>query len=192
MPAALFELALPRFVEVGWLSTEVVAGTEDTPHVTGPTADRQPTDSDVALKGKERKRKERKGREENSMSSSPVGDPDRSALTTQVDTVLEHYRGHHPRSRPGDKERRLVLARLKEGYSLADLCQAIDGCHRSPHHCGQNDQGTKYQSLDLIVRDASHVQQFMETPEHPEGSQHRPSPSIIDRISTLGKGDTDK
>ena len=79
--------------------------------------------------------------------------------------VFEHYRSLHPTSRPGDKESAKVRARIAEGYSAADLCKAIDGCHASPFHCGENANGRKYQSLELIVRDSSHVNQFMELAE---------------------------
>lgn len=90
-----------------------------------------------------------------------------SAISDQVKAVIAHYQTHHPKARPGKKERALLQARLKEGYGVADLCRAIDGCHRSPHHCGQNETGAKYQSLELIVRDSKHVQQFMEVPDKP-------------------------
>ena len=45
---------------------------------------------------------------------------------------------------------------------MDDLKLAIDGCHVSPFHDGQNDQGRKYQTLELIMRDASKVTQFVE------------------------------
>lgn len=81
-----------------------------------------------------------------------------------VGAVVEHYVKLHPRARPGAKVRKAIQARLGEGYSVSDLCAAIDGCHRSPHHCGENERGTKYQTLGLIVRDSDHVQQFMDVP----------------------------
>lgn len=39
---------------------------------------------------------------------------------------------------------------------------AIDGIHFSPFHQGENDRGKKYDSLELCMRDGSHVQQFIE------------------------------
>jgi len=81
-----------------------------------------------------------------------------------IANVVEHYQSHHPRAQPGDKERALIRARLKDGFSVEDLQAAIDGCHNSPFHGGENTDGRKYQSLALIMRDASHVTQFMEQP----------------------------
>jgi len=79
----------------------------------------------------------------------------------QVGEVVSHYQKYHPRSCPGSKERRLIQSRIDDGYTVSDLKTAIDGCHVSPHHCGVNETGKTYQRLDLIVRDASHVDQFI-------------------------------
>lgn len=90
------------------------------------------------------------------------------SLRSKVLEVFAHYRTYHPRAHPEPtskgKEWKKVVAMFKEGYTVDDLKMAIDGCHRSPFHCGENDRGKTYQSLDLIVRDSSHVNQFMEIP----------------------------
>jgi len=79
-----------------------------------------------------------------------------------VNAVIAHYKTYHPRARPGTKEKELIAARFRDGYSVDDLTQAIDGCHKSAFHCGDNDRGAKYQSLSLIVRDSAHVLNFIE------------------------------
>jgi len=80
--------------------------------------------------------------------------------------VFEHYRKYHPRAHKKPKsamqEWKKIQARLSEGYSAEDLCLAIDGCHQSPYHMGENERGRKFDSLELIVRDSSKVNQFME------------------------------
>ncbi len=85
-----------------------------------------------------------------------------------IKIVVAHYQNHHPRSHPKlnskSKEWRAIRARLEEGWTVQDLCDAIDGCHRSPWHQGENDRNKKYDSLELITRDGSKVQQFMEIP----------------------------
>lgn len=110
----------------------------------------------------------------------PAGkQPDRSA---DVAAVVKHYRTYHPRALPNvtskAKEYRQIVDRFKEGYTVADLCEAIDGCHKTPHNLGQNDRGTKYLDLELIVRSASHVNRFIENnrspPKPPETSDDRP------------------
>ena len=95
------------------------------------------------------------------------GPKDSVALTHDngVADVIAHYRRLHPRARPGAKERGLIKARLKDGYSSLDLIDAIDGYHRSPFHCGENDGGKRYLALSLIVRDADHVRAGVEMPQ---------------------------
>ena len=90
-------------------------------------------------------------------------------------SVFAHYRTHHPRSYktplPASNEWKKIAARLKEGYSVDDLCRAIDGCHKSSFHCGQNERGEKYQSLDLIMRDGGQVTKFIEHADEPRRPQ---------------------
>lgn len=88
---------------------------------------------------------------------------------TQADAVravFSHYRKLHPRAHPRpvpeSKEWKLIVARLNEGYSVEDICEAIDGCHKTPHNCGMNENQTKYQDLDLIVRKSGNVARFLE------------------------------
>lgn len=83
--------------------------------------------------------------------------------------VFLHWRTYHPRSypRPIDtmKEWQKIAARLREGYTVEQLRQAIDGMHKSPFHQGENDRQTKYLSLELCLRDASKVEQFLRLDE---------------------------
>ncbi|TWU27395.1 conserved phage C-terminal domain-containing protein [Bythopirellula polymerisocia] len=96
--------------------------------------------------------------------SNPVTLINRSEFKaiSDVAQVAEHYRSYHPRCQVGEKEKKLIRARFNEGYSAEDLKLAIDGCHKSPFHCGQNSNGRKYQTLELIFRNASKVNQFIE------------------------------
>jgi hypothetical protein len=88
-------------------------------------------------------------------------------LKTEVDAVVEHYRKHHPQARPGKKERDKIKERLVDKFSVGDLCEAIDGCHKTPHNLGENERGEKYLSLELIVRTASQVTRFIENNRNP-------------------------
>lgn len=101
----------------------------------------------------ERRGEERQRRAEQSrpMSSS-------KANPTAVDRIFDHWRSvhGHDRAKLDDKRRRLIGKALKD-YDEATLCQAITGYLHSPHHQGQNDRGTKYDGLELILRDAAHI-----------------------------------
>jgi len=60
-----------------------------------------------------------------------------------------------------DENRRGLIKRALEKYSPADICKAIRGCSKSPHNMGQNDQKTKYNGLDLILRNAEKIDRFI-------------------------------
>lgn len=97
----------------------------------------------------------------------------------QVEIVIEHYQDRHPKAKPGSAERKKIQARLSEGFTVEDLTKAIDGCHLSPWHSGENEQGKKYQSLELIVRDSAKVNEFMSIAEDPP----KPKPPVGERTS---------
>lgn len=86
--------------------------------------------------------------------------------TEDVQAVFECWKAYHPRALPsphsGMKEWKKIADRLKDGYTVADLEQAIHGIHVSPFHTGENDRGKSYVSLELCLRDAKHVDQFVE------------------------------
>lgn len=91
-------------------------------------------------------------------ASSPKGDHSEGVLR-----IFDHWRQKlSPKAKLSPKRKRLILARLGDGYSPEDLCRAIDGCAVSPFHNGENPTGTKYHELTLILRDAEHVDAFME------------------------------
>lgn len=99
-----------------------------------------------------------------------------SARREQVAAVFDHWRFtmSHMKSVLDDKRRKLIEARMKDGYSTDDLRNAITGCSLSPYHMGQNEQGTRYDGLDLILRDGSKVDKFIaiqRNPPRPVGRQ---------------------
>lgn len=53
-----------------------------------------------------------------------------------------------------------VQARLREGYTIERIKNAILGCAASPFHCGQNDSRTLYNDLTLICRNGEKVEFF--------------------------------
>jgi len=96
-----------------------------------------------------------------------------SEKTVEILQVFEHYRSYHARAhlKPHSKmnEWRKISQRLRDGYSVDDLKLAIDGCHKSRWHQGDNDRNQRYDSLELVVRDASKVNQFIELASKVDG-----------------------
>lgn len=83
----------------------------------------------------------------------------------RVEAVFEHWRKamkKPPGAKLNGKRRRAVEARLREGYTVEDLCRAVDGCALSPYHMGQNDQHKRYDDLELICRDGPRTEGFIE------------------------------
>lgn len=85
----------------------------------------------------------------------------------EVLEVFEFWRDLHSngRSRLDEKRRRAITARLRDGYTVDDLKLAVLGCKFSPFHNGENDRQTAYKSIELICRDADHVDRFIDLAE---------------------------
>lgn len=66
-----------------------------------------------------------------------------------------------PRSQLDDKRRKAIKGALKL-YEPRQVCEAILGCSRSAWHMGENDRRQKFNGLDLILRDAEHIDKFLE------------------------------
>ncbi len=78
----------------------------------------------------------------------------------EAQLVFDHYKTFHPTSTFNKKAGDAVIARLKESYTVETLIMAIDGCHQTPHNCGVNDRGEKFQGLALIMRNGEQVERF--------------------------------
>ena len=65
-----------------------------------------------------------------------------------------------PRSRLDANRNRLIINALKK-YTENDLIAAITGCAMSPFHMGINPDSKKYNGLDLILRNAEKIEQFI-------------------------------
>jgi hypothetical protein len=84
-----------------------------------------------------------------------------------TEQVWCYYSAYHPHARLDKKRRDAITARLAEGYTVEQLCHAIDGCHQDPWYQGDNDRGQAYCELTLILRDAAHVEKFVGLFHHP-------------------------
>ncbi len=73
--------------------------------------------------------------------------------------VFDHWRKvwNHPKAQLDAKRRKVIAEAIRIGYSPSDLCDAVSGYRASPHHRGENDRQTTYDSIDLLLRDAKHI-----------------------------------
>jgi DNA-binding transcriptional MerR regulator len=85
-------------------------------------------------------------------------------LVKDAREIFEHWQVEldHPRSVFDIKRRQRIAARLKEGFTVEDLKQVCKGVKNSPWHMGENPSQTKYDSINVIYRDAEQVEKFLE------------------------------
>jgi hypothetical protein len=97
------------------------------------------------------------------VSKRPMSSADASTdgpkLLPPVNEVFQHWQTVMGKRKAvlDPKRRRLITAALK-AYDLATICASITGYTRSPHHMGQNETHTRYDSLELILRDSQHIE----------------------------------
>jgi hypothetical protein len=113
-----------------------------------------------------------------------------------TDRVFAHWQTamDSPRSKLDGKRWKLIKTALAMGYSGDDLCKAIDGCRKSPFHMGQNDKGTAYNGLDLILRNAEKIDAFMAMDDAPPVTRqqaptiHEQRRNVMDVLAGRNKG----
>jgi len=104
---------------------------------------------------------EKKGKNKVSKTtSSHSGKPERS---NDVSEVFNHWKSvmRKDRAKCPDK-RKAVIVRALQSYSVEDCKAAIDGCAKTPFNMGDNDRHQPYNDIELILRDAAHIDRFME------------------------------
>ena len=82
--------------------------------------------------------------------------------------ILEVYDYWLLKMRPGrtrvpalDAKRRLKVASAIADYGVEDCIRAIEGCAASDFHMGRNKANKRYDDLELIFRDQTHVERFL-------------------------------
>jgi len=68
---------------------------------------------------------------------------------------------NHPRAKLDNKRKCKIMQARKLGYLVDDLKKAIEGCSKIPFNMGQNERNQRYDDLELILRDASHIDRFI-------------------------------
>jgi len=91
--------------------------------------------------------------------------PDESgAGPNLVNEIFDYWKTvlAHPRAILDDKRKKLIKGCLTTGYQPEDLKAAILGCSLTPHNIGQNDQGQRFDSIELILRNAAQIDRFIQ------------------------------
>lgn len=92
-----------------------------------------------------------------------VSKPEPPKLPPMVEAVYEHWRtrqkdtgGLVARKLTPDRRAKIV-ARLRDGYTVQQLCDSIDGFLADPWHLGQNNRQTRYTDLTTLFKNAAKV-----------------------------------
>ncbi len=115
------------------------------------------------------------------LPSPPVPSPTALSDSSDVKAVFDEW--VTVTSRTGktvlnDKRRRVIRKALAD-YPLADVLDAVRGWRRSPHHRGENDSRTVYNDLELLLRDAAHVERFRDLERSGGGGRREPTMSEL-------------
>ena len=89
--------------------------------------------------------------------------------------VFKHWQAtmNHLRAKLDKKRRNRLQEALKLGYTVEELKKAIDGCALTPFNLGHNERGQRYDDLELILRDASHIDRFIANADNPPSSSNQ-------------------
>jgi len=92
-----------------------------------------------------------------------VADEQSAPAQDDVRRLFDHWvfmLGKNPKRVALGPERRKVINRALQLYDVDVLEMAIEGCAASEWHAGENDRGTVYQDIELILRNEANVERF--------------------------------
>lgn len=123
-------------------------------------------------------------------SSSQLSTSKSSTVMPEVREVFEHWKLHTGRNGRTklDAKRTKVIKKALVDYPKADLLAAVRGWKYSPHHCGENDSGKVYNDLELLLRDAKHIEAFRDLAFEADQRAQRTSAWERERDEALGVG----
>lgn len=99
----------------------------------------------------------------------PTADP---AVAIAVKTVFECWQAEHgkQRSKLDVKRAGRIKARLREGFTVEQLCQAIRGAKKDEFLMGQHPRASRaFDGIESILRDLPQVERLIELHEGATG-----------------------
>jgi hypothetical protein len=133
---------------------------ESTSKVTSQLTNNQPATNQQSTTSKECKEDKNDKKVINTTLSSPTPDAD-EVFKFWCEVMKKHN------VKFTDKRLKAVRARLKDGYSLDDIKQAITGCSLDAWSMGENDRGKPFNDLELICRTGDKLEDFRDSVNTP-------------------------
>jgi hypothetical protein len=111
--------------------------------------------------------------------------------------LFEYWRSRcdHPRARADATRLGKAIARLRDGFSEAELRAAIDGMAGSDFNRGVNENGTRYDDIELCFRNVRNVERFIEKaggPRHADATRDGRADLRAQAQKALKDGRTDE
>lgn len=93
----------------------------------------------------------------------------RSVSPPDVLKIFEYWKNilNHPQAVLDKSREKMIHHALQRGFSVQQLCNAIQGCAKTPHNMGDNERGQRYDGLHVIFRDADQIERFIYNCSHP-------------------------
>ncbi len=131
----------------------------------------------------ERRGEERRTAKRPSDAAAASGAPAATVETIWTTYLTARHRVLGPRSTPHlTAARRALIARRLKEWPAADLLAAVQGWEHFAHNRGENDQGQPYCDVELLLRDAAHIERFRD--KHTQSSKPGESmASLADRMT---------
>lgn len=94
--------------------------------------------------------------------TNPAGGPPKPTASADVAKAFDHWRFvlRHPNAKL-DNKRRAKIEQAIKSHGIDDVIRAIDGCASSAWHMGANEDRKRFDDIELILRDAKHIEQFL-------------------------------
>jgi hypothetical protein len=80
--------------------------------------------------------------------------------------------GKNPNRAKLDAKRKKLIVKALADYTVGEVVAAVTGWEFSPHHRGENERGTKYNDLSLLLRNPENIERFRDL--HPSAGSHEP------------------
>lgn len=106
-----------------------------------------------------------KGYEEIRLFDVPPVETPATIPSEEIVAVFDHWVATHRNNRLGPtpvlgEKRRAKISRAIRDHGVEVCLQAITGCAMSDWHMGDNPRRRRYDDIELILRDAAHIERF--------------------------------
>lgn len=114
------------------------------------------------------------------MASKLADSPNHKASVDEIFTYWQS-RCDHPGAKLTAERKTKIIGRLKDGYSVDQIKTAIDGCASSRFHRGENENGKRYDDIELICRNGSKLENFISIKASPvAGGKSSSTPAVVE------------